>query len=140
MLVEHQLWDLVLDLCQMAKHKRKAKADFTVVRDSGDEADTSIPQARTVRISENGLRILQTPRSPQKHSTRYQFLPDFQGEWNPSADYTSIDWSSHPLDEILEQQEEIGDSPVTVAAKVAAKRYPTSVSFALSCPPFTING
>ena len=39
----------------MTKGKRKAKAAFTVVRDSGDEADTSIPQARTVRISENGL-------------------------------------------------------------------------------------
>ena len=125
----------------MARGKHKTKAEFTVVRDSGDEADTSIPQARTVRISENGLRILQMPRSPQKRATTYQFLPDF-GEWNPSADYTSIDWNGHPLDELLQQPEgeEISDSTVTVAAKVAAKRYPTSVSLAFSCPPFTING
>ena len=58
----------------MTKGKHKAKAAFTIVCDSGDEADTSIPQARTVWISENGLRILQTPRSPQKRSTTYQFL------------------------------------------------------------------
>lgn len=113
----------------MAKNKRKAKAEFTVVRGSGDEADTSVPQARTVRISENGLRILQTPRLPQKRSTTYDFSPDF-GEWNPSADYTDIDWSVHPLEEVLQQQEgeKVEDSDVTVAAKVAAKRYPTSVS------------
>ena len=86
----------------MTKGKRKAKAAFTVVRDSGDEADTSIPQARTVRISENGLRILQTPRSPQKRSTTYQFSPDF-GEWNPSADYASIDWSGDNLGELFQQ-------------------------------------
>ena len=119
----------------MAKRKHKGKAQFTVIRDSGDEADTSIPQACTVRISDNGLRILQTPRSPQKRSNTYQFSPDF-GEWNPSADYASTDWSSHPLDQLLQQQEgeEISNVAETVAAKVAAKRYPTSVSFALRCP------
>ena len=121
----------------MTKCKQRVKLAFTVILDSGDEADTSIPQARTVRISDNGLRILQTPRSPQKRSTTYK--PDF-GEWNPSADYASIDWSSHSLDELLQQQagEEISDPAETVAAKVAAKRYPTSVSFALPCPQFII--
>ena len=124
----------------MTKAKCKAKAEFTVVRNSGDEADTSIPQARTVRISENGLRILQTPRSPQKRSTTIQVSPDF-GEWNPSVDYASIGWSGDQLGELFQQREgeETSDPMETVAAKVAAKRYPTSISFSLRCPPFTIN-
>ena len=100
----------------------KAKR-YVVVRDSDDDderQDVSIPQSRTVRISDSGHRILQTPLSPQKASSAARRSPSPQYEWNPSTEYDNVE------DTTLE----LGGG--TVAEKVAAKRYPTSVSFHMS--------
>ena len=103
----------------------KAKR-YVVVRDSDDDderQDISILQSRTVRISNNGLRILQTPLSPQKATSAARHSPSPQYEWNPSTEYDNVEESTGG---------ELQDEASTVAEKVAAKRYPTSVSFCMS--------
>jgi hypothetical protein len=103
-----------------AKEKR-----YVVVRDSDDDderQDVSIPQSRTIRISNKGLRILQTPLSPQKAASASRRSPSPEYEWNPSTEYDNIEEPLHELGG------ELLDKVSTVAEKVAAKRYPTSVS------------
>ena len=102
----------------MARGKGKAR-NYTVIRHHEDADDSSLAHSRTARISNNGFRILQTPLSPQKRSaTSIHRLPepDF-GDWDPSFEY-----------EGSEGQALLDPEAPTVAAKVAAKRYPTSVS------------
>lgn len=102
----------------MARGKRKVQ-NYSVVRHGEDEDDLSLARSRTARISDNGFRILQTPLSPQKRSSssiQHLAEPDFS-DWNPSFDY-----------EVIEEQVTVDAEAPTVAAKVAAKRYPTSVS------------
>lgn len=102
----------------MARGKGKPR-NYTVVRHHEDADDSSLAHSRTARISDNGFRILQTPLSPQKRSATYiQRLPepDFS-DWDPSFEYKGS-----------EQQALLDPEVPTVAAKVAAKRYPTSVS------------
>lgn len=102
----------------MTKGKRKVM-QYGVVRHGADEDDLSLAHSRTARISNNGFRILQTPLSPQKRSSSsIQRLPDPDfSDWNPSLDH-----------EVSEEQVVVDAEAPTVAAKVAAKRYPTSVS------------
>jgi len=106
--------------------KGKAKR-YVVVRDSDDDderQDILIPQSRTIRISKNGLRLLQTPLSPQKAASASRRSPSPQYEWNPSTEYDNMEGEPNELD---------GDQSSTVAEKVAAKRYPTSVR-SITCP------
>ena len=105
--------------------KPSNKKSFVVVRGSDSEDDIAIPQARTVRISNTRLNIIQTPRSPQKGVIPPCRVPSPVYEWHPSNDY-DCETADYDLaeDEILNETKEVP----TVAAKVAAKRYPTSVS------------
>jgi len=102
----------------MARGKGKAK-NYTVIHHHEDADDSSLAHSRTACISDNGFRILQTPLSPQKRSsTSIHRLPepDFS-DWDPSFQY-----------EGFEGQALLDPEAPTVAAKVAAKWYPTSVS------------
>lgn len=104
---------------------RKRKADIVVYRGDDDEAADStalhIPQARTILISDNGRRAITTPASPQKVSSG-SHAPPAVYEWRPP--------SSEALDDpFLDVGEAAGSEKAdgNVKAKVAAKRYPTSV-------------
>lgn len=110
--------------------KLSNKKNFVVVRVSDDEDDIAIPQARTVRISNTGLNIIQTPRSPQKGAIPPGHVPSPVYEWHPSNDYDCETADYHLAEDEVEN--EIEEVP-TVAAKVAAKRYPTSVSTGHIC-------
>ena len=101
------------------------KKTFIVVHGSDSEDDIAIPQAHTVRISNTGLNIIQTPCSPQKGAVPPCRVPSPVYEWHPSHDY-ECEMADHDLfeDDTVNEIEEVP----TVAAKVAAKRYPTSVS------------
>lgn len=105
--------------------KQSHKKSFVVVRGSDSEDDIAIPQARTVRVSNTGLNLIQTPRSPQKGAIPPCRIPSPVYKWHPSIDY-DCETANHGVseDEALNESEEVP----TVAAKVAAKRYPTSVS------------
>lgn len=107
----------------MAKGRYKGKSKFVVVRDDKHDDKLHIGHSRTVQISDNGFRILQTPRSPVKVSSA-QSRPLVEQEfddWNPCIEYEDVGEES-PLINVEENVQG------TVAAKVAAKRYPTSVS------------
>ena len=103
----------------MAKGRSKGK--FVVVRDDNHDDNLHIGHSRTVQISDNGFHILQTPRSPVKVSSASRLLvePEFD-DWNPSIEYDNVE--EEPT---LPNVEENVQS--TVAAKVAAKWYPTLV-------------
>ena len=104
----------------------KAKKAFIVVREDDSEDDIAIPQSRTVRLSNHGRNIIQTTRSPQKGAVSSNRFPLPVYEWNASQDYDTIDL----LPGGDAEQEVDGDAEdLPVAAKVAAKRYPTSMSF-----------
>ena len=105
----------------MAKGRSKGK--FVVVCDDNHNDNLHIGHSRTVQISDNSFRILQTPRSPVKVSSASRLLvePEFD-DWNPSIEYDNVE--EEPT---LPNVEENVQS--TVAAKVAAKRYPTSVCY-----------
>ena len=111
----------------------KTKKGFVVIRDDDSEDDIAIPQSRTVRLSNHGRNLIQTARSPQKGAASSNRFSSPVYEWNASNDYDTIDLL--PGDETEEGLGwEAEDLPV--AAKVAAKRYPTSVSvvdFTRSC-------
>ena len=101
----------------------KAKKGFVVVREDDSEDNIAIPQSRTVRLSNRGRNIIQTARSPQKGAVPSNRFPSPVYEWNASHDYDTID-----LLPGNEADEEVDVEELPVAAKVAAKRYPTSVS------------
>lgn len=103
---------------------KTTKKGFVVVRGSDSEDDVSIPQSRTVHLSNTRLNIIQTTRSPQKRlATRRSPSPVY--EWHASVDYDTVDLVSgdNATGKLDHAEEELH----TVAAKVAAKRYPTSV-------------
>ena len=107
----------------MAKgHSGKGKSKFVVVRDDKHNDNLHIGHSRTVQISDNGFRILQTPRSPVKVSSASRLLVEQEfDDWNPSIEYEDVEEESPPPN--------VKDNlKSTVAAKVAAKWYPTSVS------------
>jgi LmbE family N-acetylglucosaminyl deacetylase len=105
----------------MAKGRSKGKSKFVVVCDDHDD-NLHIGHSRTVKISDNGFHILQTPRSPVKVSSASRLLVEQEfDDWNPSIEYNNFEEDSTALN-----VEENVQS--TMAAKVAAKRYPTSVS------------
>lgn len=97
---------------------------FVVLRGSDSEDDVSIPQSRTVHLSNTGLNIIQTTCSPQKRlATRCSPSPVY--EWHASVDYDTVDLM--PEDTDMGQGDNAEEGLHTVAAKVAAKWYPTSV-------------
>ena len=103
----------------MAKGRYKGKSKFVVIANN----KLHIGHSRTVQISDNGFCILQTPCSPVKVSSA-QSRPLIEQEfddWNPCIEYEDVGEES-PLINVEENVQG------TVAAKVAAKRYPTSVS------------
>ena len=104
----------------MAKSNKKG---FVVMRGSDSEDDVSIPQSRTVHLSNTGLNIIQTARSPQKRlAIRRSPSPIY--EWHASINYDNVDLM--PGDNATEV-DHAEEGLHTVAAKVAAKRYPTSI-------------
>lgn len=113
--------DLQVFLTLMAK----AKKGFVVVREDDSEDDIAIPQSRTVRLSNHGRNLIQTARSPQKGAVASNRFPSPVYEWNASHDYDTIDLL---LGGEVEEEVEGEAEELPVAAKVAAKRYPTSVS------------
>ncbi|EDR07549.1 uncharacterized protein LACBIDRAFT_327895 [Laccaria bicolor S238N-H82] len=95
----------------------KGKSKFVVVRDDKHDNKLHIGHSRTVQISDNGFRILQTPRSPVKVSSA-QSRPLIEQEfddWNPCIEYEDAGEES-PLINVEENVQG------TMAAKVAAKR------------------
>ena len=54
-----------------------------VVCDSDDE-EIHVPQARSLHVSRDGRRVVETPRSPQKQAAAPQPSPPY--EWNPSVE------------------------------------------------------
>ena len=104
---------------------RRNGKSYVVLRDTDSgEDDVSIPQAQTVTLSANHRRIQQTPRSPQKSCRFAEPAPCYN--WNPSPQYDLPD-----LDGSFQRAhntEFTSAQPSDVAAKVASKRYPTSVS------------
>ena len=110
----------------MAKGRSKGKSKFVVVRDDSYDDNLHLGHSRTVQISDNGFRILQTPRSPVKVSSASRLLVEQEFDnWNPSIEYGNV-YENVGEESPSQDVEETVQS--TVAAKVAAKRYPTSVS------------
>ena len=103
----------------------KAKKVFVVVCEDDSKDDIAVPQSHTVRLSNHGCNIIQTTRSPQKGVVSSNRFPLPVYKWNASQDYNTIDLLPRG-DAEEEVDEEAEDLPV--AAKVAVKRYPTSVS------------
>ena len=105
--------------------RRRNGKGYVVLRDTDPgEDDIAIPQARTITLSANHCRIQQTPRSPQKSCRFAQPAPCYH--WNPSPQY-----DLEELDDRSQHTHIAEFAPAQasdVAAKVASKRYPTSVS------------
>lgn len=102
----------------MAKTKRKL--DIVAFRgDDDDDDDLLIPQARTILISENGRRAITTPASPQKAPPASAPPPGVY-HWRPPED---LDDPFLDVGEVQVSEQANGN----VKAKIAAKRYPTSV-------------
>jgi hypothetical protein len=98
------------------------KRKYTVYRDddSDDANDVDIPQSRTLLISANRRAIIETPHSPQKKGSRSKAVPPRGNpDWEPSADFE---------DGLCDEKLVGGGNEVAIADKLAAKRYPTSVS------------
>lgn len=91
---------------------------WLVVRDDDDEVldDVEIAQARVINLSTDGMRVLETPRSPQKRFSRAVPTATTSFDHPPSLEDCDL---SFDVDEEV--------APETVGAKLAAKRYPTSV-------------
>ena len=102
----------------MKRGKQKVK-NYAVIRHHEEDDNLSLANSRLARISNNGFRILQTPLSPQKRSSSsFHHLPDPDfSDWSPSFEYKGS-----------EEQVVADPEAPTVAAKVAAKCYPTLVS------------
>ena len=101
---------------------------YVVLRDTDSaKDDIAIPQAHTVTLSANHRHIQQTPCSPQKSCRFAQPAPSYH--WNPSPQY-----DLQELDDGF-QNADIAELPSAqssdVAAKVASKRYPTSISISV---------
>ena len=112
------------NICCHSVHMAKQKKWSTVVtcRDS-DNDNLHVPQARSLHISHDGQRVVETPRSPQKQAAAPK--PPLHYEWNPSHDYDHLDEDGYVFRETTDE------TPTTVPhviGKVASKRYPTSVS------------
>ena len=105
--------------------RRRNDKNYVVIRDTDlGEDNIAIPQARTVTLSANHRRIQQTPCSPQKSCRFAQPAPSYH--WNPSPQY-----DLQELDDGFQHAhitESTSAQASDVAAKVASKRYPTSVS------------
>lgn len=99
---------------------KRSKA-WELVRDDDDdvEQDVAIPQAREIRMSADGRRVLETPRSPQK---RFSGVASSSHVPRREEDlpYGPVHWETEVADDET--------APPTVGAKLAAKRYPASVS------------
>jgi hypothetical protein len=100
----------------------KRKSTYRIFRDddSDDANDTSIPQSQMISISGNRRKAVETPFSPQKKARRKE--PVVSGEWEPSAEFES------GYDGLGSEGFAVEGLESTVLEKVAAKRYPTSVS------------
>jgi len=105
--------------------KPSHKKSFIVIHGSNSKDDIVIPQGHTVQVSNTGLNIIQTPHSPQKGALLPCCIPSLVYEWHPSIDY-NCKTANHGVseDEVVNETEEVP----TMAAKVAVKSYPTSVS------------
>ena len=108
----------------------KAKKGFVVVREDDSEDDIAIPQSRTVCLSNHSRNLIQTTRSPQKGVVASNRFPSPVYKWNTSHDYDMIDLL---LGGDVEEEVEGEAEELPVAAKVAAKCYPTSVSVIQIC-------
>lgn len=86
--------------------------------DSEVEDDVAIPQARAIHMSSDGRRVLETPRSPVKR---------FSAAVPPTHEADFDDPPLPILDENPFDLEEDEMAAPTVGAKLAKKRYPTSV-------------
>ena len=102
--------------------KRKKGSTVVTCRDSDDD-NLHVPQARSLHISRDGRRVVETPRSPQKQAAAPQPSPHY--EWNPSIDYDHADGDEYMC--IEESADEASTTIPHVIGKVASKRYPTSV-------------
>ena len=81
----------------MAKGRSKGKSKFVVVRDDHHNDNLHIGHSCTVQISDNGFRILQTPRSPVKVSSASRLLVEEEfDDWNPSIEYENVEEESPP--------------------------------------------
>src|SRR5262245_30276860 len=103
----------------------KRKETYKVYRDddSDDANDVDIPQSRTLRLSQNGRTVVETPHSPQKRPRFSSTIPG--GEWEPGLNSEG----DIELDDIDDGENHVeGGGEVNIADKAAAKRYPTSVS------------
>jgi hypothetical protein len=102
----------------------KRKETHKVYRDddSDDANDVDIPQSRTLRISQNGRTVVETPHSPQKRPWFSATSPS--DEWEPSLNFEG----RNELDDIDDGENHVeGGGEVNIADKAAARRYPTSV-------------
>lgn len=108
--------------------KRKKVSTTVICRDSDDE-DIHVPQARSLHISRDGRRVVETPRSPRKQAAAPQRPPNY--EWNPSNDYDRAEEDGYV--HVEEFADETSTSIPHVISKVASKRYPTSVGGLPSC-------
>jgi hypothetical protein len=109
---------ITLDLMPKRKETHKVYRDD----DLDDANDVDIPQSRTLRISQNGRTVVETPPSPQK---RPRFSATTPGdEWEPSLNFEG----RNELDDIDDGENHVeGGGEVNIADKAAARRYPTSV-------------
>ena len=105
-------------LLTMKRGKQKVK-NYAVIHHHKEDDNLFLTNSHTACISDNGFCILQTPLSPQKRSlSSFHHLPDADfSNWSPSFEYKGC-----------EEQVVADPEALTVAAKVAAKCYPPSVS------------
>ena len=98
------------------------KRKFPVYRDDSDDAnDVSLPQSRVILISSNGRKLVETPFSPQKKHWRNDPAP--RDDWEASVEFEfEAGFDGLDSEEFVVQGSEVD------VEKVAAKRYPTSVS------------
>lgn len=104
-------------------HMAKRKTVSAVVVCDSDDEEIHVPQARSLHVSRDGRRVVETPRSPQKQAAAPQPSPHY--EWNPSVDYDHADGDGYVC--IEESADEASTTIPHVIGKVASKRYLTSV-------------
>jgi len=99
----------------------KKKSAYQVYRDddSDDANDVEVPQSRTIVMSKNRRTVVEIPASPQKRARPNRSLNEtLLGDgWEPGA-YFELD----------ERELTVEGDDINVTEKLAAKRYPTSVS------------
>lgn len=95
----------------MVKSGRLRRSIPIVRHDESDvENDVDIPQSRSVHVSADGQRVIESSREPQLH---------FSGSQAVKKTSTYSLYNPHTQFDAVEVE--------PVAAKLAAKRYPTSV-------------